>query len=86
MYTLCIYGLPSLVIMGCLQLPGLRVYPLLRADPLLNLRVCVQVSSSPDYTGPVTLSYTGATQASLAFTIVPQLVVKVTACSFPGLQ
>ena len=46
----------------------------------------MQVSSSPIYTGPVSLSYTGATQATLAFTIVPQLVVKVTACSFPGLQ
>ena len=46
----------------------------------------MQVSSSPLYTGTVALSYTGATQATLAFTIVPQLVVKVTACSFPGLQ
>ena len=44
------------------------------------------MSTAPTYTGPVALSYSGATQASLAFTIVPQLVVKVTACSFPGLQ
>ncbi len=46
----------------------------------------MQVSSSPIYTGPVILSYTGATPATVAFTIVPQLVVKVTACSFPGLH
>ncbi len=80
------YRLPPLCIMGGLHLEGLRVSPLLRADLLFISGACVQVSSSPIYTGPITLSYTGATQASLAFTIVPQLVVKVTACSFPGLQ
>ena len=46
----------------------------------------MQVSSPPIYTGPVSLSYTGASQATLSFSIVPQLVVKVTACSFPGLK
>ena len=49
---------------------------------LQNVPCCMQVSTPPDYTGPVSLSYNGGTQASLAFTIVPQLTVKVTACSF----
>jgi hypothetical protein len=42
-----------------------------------------QVSTPADYTGPVTITYTAAgATASISFTIMTQLVVKVTACSF----
>lgn len=43
----------------------------------------VQVSTPADYTGPVTVTYSSAAAStSLSFTIMTQLTVKVTACSF----
>ncbi|BDA51146.1 hypothetical protein COCOBI_18-0210 [Coccomyxa sp. Obi] len=43
----------------------------------------IQVSTPADYTGPVTVTYDSAgDSASLSFTIMIQLTVKVTACSF----